>query len=122
MTKYRVLSPSVRPTPDLKVVYSLCITGEYDPQYAEVANTTSIPTWPINSPKRWNVLLDAVIVGDQIVTPTTTVVGAPSNKAVVLLDSGSSFTYVLTLADCEVLSYSCLVTLLKRSAMRFIAT
>jgi hypothetical protein len=27
--------------------------------------------------------------------PTTTVVGAPSNKAVVLLDSGSSFTYVL---------------------------
>jgi len=67
--------------------------GEYDPQHAEVANMTSIPTWPMNSPKRWNVLLDAVIVGGQIVMPTTTVVGAPSNKAVVLLDSGSSFTY-----------------------------
>ncbi|KAF8222162.1 acid protease [Tricholoma matsutake] len=67
--------------------------GEYDPQYAAVANNTAINTWPINSPKRWNVLLDAVIVGDRIVTPTTTVVGAPNNKAVVLLDSGSSFTY-----------------------------
>lgn len=53
--------------------------------------------------------------------PTTTVVGAPSNKAVVLLDSGSSFTYVLTLAECEIFSYSCSVMLLKRSATRFIA-
>jgi saccharopepsin len=67
--------------------------GEYEPQYAMVANQSSISTWPVNSPKRWNVLLDAVIVGDRIVTPTTTVVGAPSNKAVVLLHSGSSYTY-----------------------------
>ncbi|KAF8076381.1 aspartic peptidase A1 [Lyophyllum atratum] len=70
--------------------------GEYEPQYAEVANRTAIPTWPVNSPNRWNVLLDAVIVNNSnntIVLPTTSVVGAPSNKAVVLLDSGSSFTY-----------------------------
>jgi saccharopepsin len=58
-------------------------------------NTTTIPTWPTNSPKRWDVLLDAVIVGDQIVVPTTAVVGAPNNKAVVSIDSGSSYTYVL---------------------------
>jgi len=70
--------------------------GEYEPKYIEIANRTAIPTWPVNSPSRWNVLLDAVIVNninDSIVLPATTVVGAPSNKAVILLDSGSSFTY-----------------------------
>ncbi|GLB33805.1 putative acid protease [Lyophyllum shimeji] len=70
--------------------------GEYEPKYAAVANQTKVPTWPVNSPTRWNVLLDAVIVNhlnDRIVLPATTVVGAPSNKAVILLDSGSSFTY-----------------------------
>ncbi|KAG6880052.1 hypothetical protein C0992_007369 [Termitomyces sp. T32_za158] len=70
--------------------------GEYEPEYAAVMNQTAIPTWPVNSPKRWDVLLDAVIVNhanDTIVLPTTDVVDAPSNKAVVLMDSGSSFTY-----------------------------
>ncbi|TFK43535.1 aspartic peptidase domain-containing protein [Crucibulum laeve] len=67
--------------------------GEYDPQYSGVVGNAPIPTWPINSPKRWNVLLDALIVNDTITTPTTVVPGAPSNKAVVLLDSGASWTY-----------------------------
>jgi len=57
-------------------------------------NQTAIPTWPPRSPSRWNVLLDAVIVGDRIIVPSdTSVPGAPSNKAVVLMDSGSSYTY-----------------------------
>ncbi|KAG6854788.1 hypothetical protein C0991_001215 [Blastosporella zonata] len=70
--------------------------GEVEPTYAAVMNQTAIPTWPVNSPSRWDVLLDAVIVNhanNTIVTPTTTVVGAPNNKAVILMDSGSSFTY-----------------------------
>lgn len=70
--------------------------GEYEPKYIAVANQTAIPTWPVTHPSRWNVLLDAVIINhanDTILIPTTTVVGAPKNKAVVLMDSGSSFTY-----------------------------
>ncbi|KAF5388318.1 hypothetical protein D9615_000408 [Tricholomella constricta] len=77
--------------------------GEYEPKYVAVANQTAIPTWPVNSPSRWNVLLDAVIVNhlnDTIVIPKTTVVGAPGNKAVILMDSGSSFTYAPT-AICD---------------------
>jgi saccharopepsin len=69
--------------------------GEYEPEFEEVSNSTKISTWPPHSPSRWNVLLDAVILGtdSQIIMPTTDVVGAPGNKAVVLMDSGSSYTY-----------------------------
>ncbi|KAF8621592.1 hypothetical protein AX15_007617 [Amanita polypyramis BW_CC] len=68
--------------------------GEYEPGYEDIANRTSIPTWPVESPKRWTVLLDAVIVGEHITVPSTSVPDAPSNKAVVLVDSGSSYTYL----------------------------
>jgi hypothetical protein len=67
-------------------------TGELEPKYAHVSGNEPIPTWPISNPYRWNLLLDAVIVNDTITVPTTKVVGAPSNKAVVLMDSGSSYT------------------------------
>ncbi|KXN86268.1 Gastricsin [Leucoagaricus sp. SymC.cos] len=67
--------------------------GEYEPKYAQVANTSRISTWPVHTPKRWTVLLDSVIVGGNIIVPTTQVTGAPSNKAVVLMDSGASYTY-----------------------------
>lgn len=87
------LERSQDPANDVSGSFSV---GEYDPDYSVVANNTAISTWPINSPKRWNVLLDAIIVGGTTITPTTTVVGAPSNKAVVLLDSGTSYTYAPT--------------------------
>ncbi|KAJ6515898.1 aspartic peptidase domain-containing protein [Mycena sanguinolenta] len=67
--------------------------GETEPQYAAVLNGNAISTWPISYPNRWNVLLDALLVGDTIVTPNTTVVNAPANQAVVLLDSGTSYSY-----------------------------
>ncbi|KAH7887744.1 aspartic peptidase domain-containing protein [Phlebopus sp. FC_14] len=67
--------------------------GEIDPQYANVTSTNKVPTWPVTSPSRWNVLLDSFIVGTQTNSVSTTVPGAPSNKAVVLLDSGTSNTY-----------------------------
>ncbi|KAI6119350.1 aspartic peptidase domain-containing protein [Pisolithus croceorrhizus] len=67
--------------------------GETDPQYANVTNTNKIPTWPVSSPSRWTVLLDSFIVGTQTNDVSSTVSGVPSNKAVVLLDSGTSYTY-----------------------------
>ncbi|KAJ7498927.1 aspartic peptidase domain-containing protein [Mycena latifolia] len=74
--------------------------GEYEPEYAAVMNATALSTWPVSSPSRWNVLLEALLVGNTVVTPTTTVAGAPSNRAVVLLDSGTSYTYAPT-AICD---------------------
>lgn len=68
------------------------IPGEYEPRYANIANTSRIPTWPVHSPKRWTLLLDSMIIGTDIIVPSTQVVSAPSNKAVILMDSGSSYT------------------------------
>ncbi|KAI0053640.1 acid protease [Auriscalpium vulgare] len=69
------------------------LVGETDPQYAAVNDTTPIPTFPLVNPNRWNILLDAVIVGSTVVPVTSVVPNAPTNKAVVLLDSGTSYSY-----------------------------
>ena len=50
------------------------------------------------SPSRWNVLIDAVIVNNTILVPSSSVDGAPSNKAVALIDSGASYSYVFSVA------------------------
>lgn len=71
--------------------------GEYEDAYSSIANNPQIPTWPVQNPKRWNVLVDSVIInGGQTVIPSTSVSGAPSNKAVALLDSGTSYSYAPT--------------------------
>ncbi|KZT12774.1 acid protease [Laetiporus sulphureus 93-53] len=72
--------------------------GEYEPEYSAVANSTTISTWPESYPKRWSVLLDYLLLGaDSTAVPvTTSISGAPSNRAVVVLDSGTSYTYVTT--------------------------
>jgi len=70
--------------------------GEYDPRYQSVANTTAIPTFPVTSPKRWSILVDSIVVGSKQISVTTTVAGAPGNKAVALLDSGTSYSYAPT--------------------------
>lgn len=67
--------------------------GELEPEYMAITGNAPIPTWPRHDPYRWNVLLDALIVNDTITPGTTTKTGAPSNKAVVLLDTGASHTY-----------------------------
>ncbi|KAF9221963.1 acid protease [Gyrodon lividus] len=67
--------------------------GETDPQYANVTNTNKIPTWPVTAPSRWNVLLDSFIVGTQTNDVSSTMLGVPASKAVILLDSGTSYTY-----------------------------
>ncbi len=44
---------------------------------------------------RWTVLLDALLIGDSgPIALSSTVSGAPSGKAVVMLDSGTSYTFV----------------------------
>ncbi|CCM04794.1 uncharacterized protein FIBRA_06987 [Fibroporia radiculosa] len=70
--------------------------GEYDPKYTAVDKSYPISTWPESYPTRWSVLLDALLVGDEEVTVSSTVSGAPSNRAVVVLDSGTSYTYAPT--------------------------
>ena len=71
-------------------------SGEYDSQFANIANNAPIPTWPVQSPVRWNVLIDAVIVNNTITVPTSSVDDAPSNKAVALIDTGSSYSCVFS--------------------------
>jgi len=70
-------------------------TGETESAYSNVTSTNKIPTWPVTSPSRWNILLDSFFVGTETLSVSTTVQGAPSNKAVALLDSGTSYTYVI---------------------------
>lgn len=69
------------------------MTGEVDDKYTAVLDRKKIPTWPEHHPKRWNVLIESIIVGDKHIPITTTVPNVPRNRAVALLDSGTSFTY-----------------------------
>jgi len=78
--------------PDHDVLGAITI-GEYVEEYKTVASTGKIPTWPERSPRRWNVLLDAILIGDKTIAVSSVVSGAPSNKAVVMLDTGTSYTY-----------------------------
>ncbi|KDR83745.1 hypothetical protein GALMADRAFT_236101 [Galerina marginata CBS 339.88] len=84
------LQRSSEPGDDVEGSFSI---GELDPDYAAVSGNERIPTWPIHSPYRWNVLVDAIIVNQTVTVPTTKITGAPSNKAVALMDSGASYTY-----------------------------
>lgn len=70
--------------------------GEYDDDYKDVANSPKISTYPKSDPTRWTMLLDAILLGnnDTIIPLSTSVSGAPSDKAVVMLDSGTSYTSV----------------------------
>ena len=67
--------------------------GEYVQEYKQIDQTPAIPTWPVNNPTRWNVLLEAVHVGAKPTAVTSKINKAPVNRAVVLLDTGTSYTY-----------------------------
>ncbi|KAK0486964.1 aspartic peptidase domain-containing protein [Armillaria luteobubalina] len=66
--------------------------GEYETAYSKVAETDAISTWPVSSPKRWSLLVEALLVGNQTILPSSATGGAPSNKAVVVLDTGTSYS------------------------------
>lgn len=71
-------------------------SGEYDDDYKDVVNSPKISTYPKSDPTRWTMLLDAILLGnnDTVIPLNTSVSGAPSDKAVVMLDSGTSYTSV----------------------------
>lgn len=69
-------------------------SGEYDPKYQGVIDTDPISTFPQNSPSRWTILVDSLIIGQNQISVKTAVASAPGNKAVALLDSGTSYTLV----------------------------
>lgn len=80
-------------TNDEEGIFSI---GEVEPAYASIMDTASIPTFPPQSPSRWSLLMDAFLVGTNVVSLSTTVSGAPLNKAVALVDTGTSYSYVST--------------------------
>ncbi|KAH9999943.1 aspartic peptidase domain-containing protein [Russula vinacea] len=86
------LQRSTDPTADVQGTF---LIGELDPDYSAVNQTPSIPTFPVANPTRWTVLLDGILVagGDTAIPITSTVPNAPSNGAVALLDSGTSYSY-----------------------------
>jgi hypothetical protein len=67
--------------------------SEYVPEYKQIEQTPPISTWPIENPTRWSVLLEAVHVGATPIKVTSNISSAPVNRAVVLLDTGTSYTY-----------------------------
>jgi saccharopepsin len=84
------LQRSTDPTADVQGTF---LIGEFDPDYSAVNQTPPIPTFPEANPTRWTVLLDAILdaSGNTVVPLTSTVPNAPSNRAVALLDSGTSY-------------------------------
>ena len=88
--------PSVSPSPtDFKIClhHILVSPGEVETEYAAVLNSDAISTWPPSSPSRWNILLDAVLVGSNTVSVSSTVAGVPSGKAVRLNINQSLLIY-----------------------------
>ncbi len=72
------------------------LIGELDPDYSAVNQTPPIPTFPVVNPTRWTVILEGILdaSGNTTVPMTSTVPDAPSNRAVALLDSGTSYRCV----------------------------
>lgn len=86
------LQRSTDPTADVEGTF---LIGELDPDYSAVNQTSPIPTFPVANPTRWTVLLEGILDanGNTTVPMTSTVPNAPSNRAVALLDSGTSYSY-----------------------------
>lgn len=85
------LQRSTNPTDEVEGTF---LIGELDPDYAAVNQTSQIPTFPTTSPSHWTVLIEAILVaGNSVIPMNTTVPNAPSNRAVALLDSGTSYSY-----------------------------
>ena len=82
-----------RSTDSTDDVQGTFLIGELDPDYSAVNQTPPIPTFPVANPTRWTVLLDAILVasGNSVVPMTSNIPNAPSNRAVALLDSGTSY-------------------------------
>ncbi|KAF9507201.1 hypothetical protein BS47DRAFT_339884 [Hydnum rufescens UP504] len=67
--------------------------GVIDPAYTNVQSTNAISTWPVSNPDRWSILLDAYELSNGTVPVSSSVTNVPSGKAVLLLDTGTSYMY-----------------------------
>ncbi|KZV97236.1 acid protease [Exidia glandulosa HHB12029] len=67
--------------------------SETDDDYTAVTNGVKVPTFPVEDPIRWCVLLDGFAADGKRFAVGTTVKKVASGKAVILLDSGTTFTY-----------------------------
>jgi saccharopepsin len=85
------LQRSTDPTDEVEGTF---LIGELDPDYAAVNRTSPIPTFPTTDPSHWTVLMEAILIGNSVIPMNTTVPNAPSNRAVALLDSGTSYRCV----------------------------
>jgi hypothetical protein len=70
------------------------------------------------------VLIDAVITNNTIIVPSSSVDGAPSNKAVAMIDSGASYSYVFSAAflGSELRHFHKLDMFPRKSVMPYTAT
>jgi saccharopepsin len=93
-TEPNFIAISLQRSTDLTAdIEGIFLIGELDPEYSAVNQTPPIPTFPAANPTRWTVLLDGILDagGNKTIPMASTVQDAPSNKAVALLDSGTSY-------------------------------
>jgi saccharopepsin len=113
------LQRSTDPTDDVQGTF---LIGELDPDYAMVNQTSPIPTFPEDHPIRWNILLEAILIGNTAIPLTSIVSNAPPGNAVALLDSGTSYRCVSISSQLKSWLERPVVTRLPMCATQFMGT
>ncbi|KAG8748956.1 hypothetical protein FRC14_001801, partial [Serendipita sp. 396] len=67
--------------------------GELAEEYKSISETEHIPLFPPEDSKRWTVLLDSYAVNGANQNVTSVVEDVPAGRVVVLLDSGTTYSY-----------------------------
>ncbi|PVF99939.1 acid protease [Serendipita vermifera] len=68
--------------------------GELAPEYADISSTDHIPLFPPEGSNRWTILLDSYVVNGATQNLTSTISDVPQGRAAVLVDSGTTYSYV----------------------------
>jgi len=67
--------------------------GEVDDKHAAVQDTDHIPLYPARGSSRWTLLLDSFASDGVSHGLTSTISGVPNGRAVILLDTGTTYSY-----------------------------
>lgn len=67
--------------------------GELADQYAAIKDTPKIPLFPPEGSTRWTLMLDSFAVDGSGQNVTSAMTDVPAGRAVVLLDSGTTYSY-----------------------------
>lgn len=84
------LDRATGPADDIQGSFAL---GEVDDKYVAVQSTDHIPLYPPKSSTRWTILLDSFASDGVSHELTSTIGGVPTGRAVVLLDTGTTYSY-----------------------------